>query len=342
MKQFFAILVLAVLILNYPISYGMEDKKEEETTITSLVDLPPEVFGVILDELTANVIIPIRCAPFQVQEDIGNGILRILSRIKKIRTFKLVCRKLHTIGNEWAKKYLNEARTYINQVGDPDEVLVMALKNGETEIAKLCMMIGADVNAIKYTAFHVPPCHGTETLFTEAVKKGEYYGIKRLFELGADPLQPNAFGERPIDIAKKRRLFHIIRLIQENGGDPDVPLLANKHDPDDHDNHNPSGATLKDTNKRPARAAYISCKQLLATKLTLIAVAGGIGYWLYKKRKKHKERRQQQEVSLNKFHGDHIEVFRGKKCHTVLNFDGMVNEAKEAAALAENRKLRIR
>lgn len=48
------------------------------------------------------------------------------------------------------------------------------------------------------------------------------------------------------------------------------------------------------------------------------------------------------KIYLDKFHKDHIEVFRNDKCIIVLDLDGTVNNIKTAKALSEQRKLRLR
>ncbi len=312
--------------------YCMEEGVQEDSSPISLHDLPPELFERILDGLTADVTAPRHVLFFSGQENALKNALKNLYCIRRILPFSGVCRRFYGISRVRISKYFFEVERSINEIGGADAILSKAVRNGDTDIARLCLMIGADIDAAKYTANNiiVPEYRGKETLLTEAIKKFVSDMVNLLLGLGADPMQPNAQGEFPIDIAHKKGFYHMAAVLKENGGDPsnhyyyycsdkvssvsryslrdyepqpkpsnpfmvEKPIMGDEPQELSGANHE-SACTDNNETKKSAAAFLPRCRIGVVFSAGILV---GISYWTYKKwqqRKRAKQKRRQQEL----------------------------------------------
>lgn len=207
---------------------NLEEQEQTESTPATIMDLPPETWSEIFKWLNADL-----------EEDSGkpgtDGCIIACSMpfIRRIVPLTQVCRRGHELGSACIAQTLAKVKPCIEQRADGgiDKLLIDSMDSLEkaeagylkdcTDYVRLCIKLLGDINATRYTAPNEVSCwhYGKETLLTRAIKGGYSSQITTLLTLGADPHQPNARGEMPIDVAFEKQGPTIGAILKENGGD---------------------------------------------------------------------------------------------------------------------------
>ena len=106
----------------------------------------------------------------------------------------------------------------------PDANLFHAVFKGDLTGVKSAIKMGANVNARQYGMASAMFMSDATPLYT-AVLYNHIEILRCLLEHGADPTIPNAFGDRPIDLAKRKQRNEIERLLarETSNRDREVP-----------------------------------------------------------------------------------------------------------------------
>ncbi len=213
MKQFIHGLAFLVLTITIANTYGMKGNAHHNSALP-FSGLPNELW---LDIITLSS----QDGEVHQDSDAVEQAIITLQTIRRVLPLKLVCKRLCEVGSMAINDLLFRAEEGMKEFGGKNEVLGRAINSEKEAVARLCLGLGSNINAIAYTQDGViaPRCVKKETLLTRAIKEASVDQIRLILKLGADPMQPNAHGDMPIDITFPILGKNFARELKDNGGD---------------------------------------------------------------------------------------------------------------------------
>ena len=206
----FAFLVMTITIAN---TYGMKGNAHHNSAFP-FSGLPNELW---LDIITLSS----QDGEVHQDSDAVEQAIITLQTIRRVLPLKLVCKRLCEVGSMAINDLLFRAEEGMKEFGGKNEVLGRAINSEKEAVARLCLGLGSNINAINYTQDVVVSARSMkkETLLTRAIKEASVDQIRLILKLGADPMQPNAYGDVPIDLAFDITGKKLACELKDNGGD---------------------------------------------------------------------------------------------------------------------------